>query len=108
MDEPVGALRYTGRNPRYFGGDAARQLAEEAGWFYRRGLVFLDYLDETDHHWTLVIDGEAYRAQVGSFIDVEGEIYLEWPGAFDWKPEEIIGMIPRWEEDGKDEDSGSS
>jgi len=97
--EAVVALRFTERNPRYYGGESARQIAERAGWVYRRGIVFLEYLDEADHHWTLVIDGEAYRAQVPSFIDVEGEIYLEEHGDFDWKPDEIIGRIPKWEGD---------
>ena len=107
MDEPedwVGELRFAGR-VGFYGGEGARQLAEVAGLAYRGGLAVLEYTDDAEQHWSLIVDGEAYRAQVSPFLDVEGETHTQQTGDWDWKPDQLLMTLHGWPSDFKRENA---
>jgi hypothetical protein len=99
-EEPTGELRFMDVC-HFHGANAARQLSEATGLLHRGGLAFLEYSDEAEQHWTLIVNGEDYRAQVSPFLDVDGQTRLEQVGDFDWKPDQILRTLYGWLADWK-------
>jgi hypothetical protein len=102
-EEPTGALRFMGVC-HFYGGEAARQLSESTGLIHRGGLAFLEYTDEADQHWTLIVNGEVYRTRVMPFLPIDGDITTEQTGDFDWRPDDILKTLPGWFADWKQRD----
>ena len=101
----------------FYGGEAARHLSESTGLIHRGGLAFLEYTDEADQHWTLIVNGEVYRTRVMPFLPIDGDITTEQTGDFDWRPDDIFqrtanlrshdaifGHLPGWFADWKQRD----
>ena len=99
-EEPVGALRFMGRS-RFYAGEAMRELATKTKLAHHGEVAFLDYLDEADQHWTLIIDGRAYRAAVSPFLVGDNDVQVQRVGDFNWKPDQILLTLHGWLRDWK-------
>jgi hypothetical protein len=94
LELPPNAVRQVYRCRHFYGPQAASELG--TGLAHHGGLAFVEYIDDAEHHWTVIIDGAPYRMAVTPFLPIDGETQVQQVGDWDWKPDQILMRLRGW------------